>query len=240
LVDEKTGREFFHPKTGRPPKMKRSMPISDYLYSQKDAKNETLRKLSDEMKKLSSDSVHVIINKESEMIVEKRLTEAFDEIFNYLDSGKTGKLSTENCSIEGILIKIALPSDVAEVMMPIFQEMHDNNYELEKEELFDAYKRLYANLTPTEKVVLLNIKRKGKQKESSDSSLFRPEIDSNSAMLASKKRMEGVNIEDKLIDQGKAVKIKIEEKQKQKDSRATEGCTFSPSINQRLKKVASP
>ena len=124
--------------------------------------------------------------------------------------------------------------------MPILQEMHDNNYELDKGELFDAYKRLYANLTPTEKMVLLNMKKKAKPKESADSILFRPEIDPNSAALASKKRMEGVNIEDKLIDQGKAVKIKIEEKQKQKDSKATEGCTFSPSINQRQKKVASP
>ena len=83
--------------------MKRSMPISDYLYSQKDAKNETLRKLADEMKKLSSDSVHVIVNKESEMIVEKKLADAFDEIFSDLDAGKTGKLNTENCSIEGTL-----------------------------------------------------------------------------------------------------------------------------------------
>ena len=121
--------------------------------------------------------------------------------------------------------------------MPIFQEIHDNNYELEKQELYDAYKRLFANLIPTEKAVILNIKKKAKLKEpASPNSLFKPDINPNSAALAIKSRADGVNIEDKLIDQGKVVRNRIEEKQKERISKETEGCTFSPSINQRHKK----
>jgi DNA-binding protein YbaB len=121
--------------------------------------------------------------------------------------------------------------------MPIFQEIHDNEYELEKDELYDAYKRLFSNLIPTEKVILLNIKKKSKPKESVESSSpFKPEINAISVALATKNRTEGINIEDKLLDQGRAVKSKIEEKQKERMSKETEGCTFSPSINQRHKK----
>jgi division protein CdvB (Snf7/Vps24/ESCRT-III family) len=84
--------------------MKRSLPISDYLYGQKDLKMETVKKLSEEMNKFSNDSVHVPVNKESEVIVDKLMNDAFEEIFNLLDSNKQGKINTKNCNIEGILI----------------------------------------------------------------------------------------------------------------------------------------
>ena len=65
---------------------------------------ETLKKLSEEMNKLSSDSVHVPVNKESEAMVDKLMHDAFEDIYGLLDTNKNGKINTENCNIEGMLV----------------------------------------------------------------------------------------------------------------------------------------
>jgi hypothetical protein len=125
-----------------------------------------------------------------------------------------------------------LPEDISNLIMPIYQGVVLNNIELNKEEFIDASKKYFFGLTPTEKGTLLGIKKKKKSSQSLNTT-FRPEIDNFSSAIASKNRVDGIHIEDKLIDQGRMSMIKIQAKQKQKESLATEHCTFSPNINKK-------
>jgi hypothetical protein len=90
-------------------------------------------------------------------------------------------------------------------------------------------------LTPTEKDTLLGTKKKHTSYHSLNTT-FRPEIDSFSSAIASKRRPSGLSIEDKLIEEGKMAQIKLHEKQKQKKTVETENCTFSPTINTQFQK----
>ena len=120
-------------------------------------------------------------------------------------------------------------------MTPIYQGLVLNNYELVKDEFIIACKKYFMGLTPTEKDTLLGMKKRQKSCQSLNTT-FKPEIDSFSHAIASKRRLNGVSIEDKLIEEGRRTQSKLLEKQKQKMSAETENCTFSPSIHAQLKK----
>jgi hypothetical protein len=101
LVDEKTGQLYFHPKVGRPPKAKRSLPVSEHLYQQKDNKNRTINQLAAELDKMKEISP-IRINKESEEMLDKAMSDALDDIFTILDAGKMQKITPNNCELTGI------------------------------------------------------------------------------------------------------------------------------------------
>jgi hypothetical protein len=101
LVDEKTGQQYFHPKVGRPPKTKRSLPVNEHLYQQKDNKNRTIRQLAAELDKMNEVSP-IRINKESEEMLDKVMTNVLEDIFTILDAGKTRKITSSNCDLAGI------------------------------------------------------------------------------------------------------------------------------------------
>jgi hypothetical protein len=112
-----------------------------------------------------------------------------------------------------------------------------NNYELTKDEFINACKRFFMGLTPTEKDVLLGVNKNKKHRSyHSLNTTFRPEIDSFSSAIATKRRPTGLSIEDKLIEEGRMAQNKLYERQKQKKSVETENCTFSPTINTQFKK----
>ena len=103
LVDEKTGQEYFHPKTGRAPLAKRVEPASDRLYMLRDVKDDTIKRLSSELLKDTLNSMKLTINKDSINIAEKSMNKAIFEIISFIDPGNTGIIIPSMLSTKGIL-----------------------------------------------------------------------------------------------------------------------------------------
>ena len=103
LVDEKTGQQYFHPKVGRAPKTKRSQPVSEHLYQQKDLKDQTIRQMAAELEKMN-EVEPLRINKESEEILDKAMTNILEEIFTTLDAGKMQKVTPNNFELAGMQV----------------------------------------------------------------------------------------------------------------------------------------
>ena len=81
--------------------------------------------------------------------MEKKKVESFHQIFMWLDSDNDGQISAEKIDISKI------PSDLLEVLSPLFCEMDELCQALDAEEFIDAVGRLYETLSVPEKNILM-------------------------------------------------------------------------------------
>ena len=75
--------------------------MSERLYQQKDNKNQTILRLAAELDKMNEISP-IRINKESEEMLDKAMTNALEDIFTILDAEKMQKITPNNCELTGI------------------------------------------------------------------------------------------------------------------------------------------
>lgn len=87
-------------------------------------------------------------NTTKKMII-KQKKESFERIFKMLDSDKDGMISANAIDITSV------PSDLLEVLGPLFCEMEDLCQALDIEEFVDALGRLYDTLSMPDKEKLL-------------------------------------------------------------------------------------
>ena len=95
--------ELHRPKTGRGPKIKRSMPIGDHLYSQGKKRNELVASLTTK-KHIQKDQLHnqSHTRKESNKIVKNLKAKSFIEIFKILDQDGDGIISVDTIYVTSI------------------------------------------------------------------------------------------------------------------------------------------
>ena len=121
---------------------------------------------------------------------------------------ETIKYQRGNCNI------YALNKDVALIMRPLIKEMEEGHHTLNEEDFIAACTRLHLTLTPSEKAVVLNIKKSSTKllPESTVEETFSPLLNYNSVRMQEKSRPDGVKIEEILISKGKHIKEKLIEK----------------------------
>lgn len=82
-------------------------------------------------------------------MIERRKTAKIQSIFETMDSDKDGLVSAANIDVH------SLPDEVLLILAPLLYELEDLNAELSISEFTEAFNRLYASLSPTEKNKLL-------------------------------------------------------------------------------------
>jgi Ca2+-binding EF-hand superfamily protein len=91
----------------------------------------------------------VFTSSTTQKMVTKQKKESFERIFRMLDSDQDGMISANAIDISN------LPSELLEVLGPLFCELEDLGQALDMEEFVDALGRLYDTLSKPDKEKLL-------------------------------------------------------------------------------------
>ena len=138
------------PKTGRMPKERNTkhLPIGDYLYEQGKQRVNARNTVS------ANNSRRPSVTHKSQDIFNQLKQNKLKEVFELLDSKKTGILWYEEIDFD------ILDKETFSIFEPIFEEMKEIEVSLDLEEFLEAGSRLIHNLTPNERGVLFNTKKK--------------------------------------------------------------------------------
>lgn len=95
-------------------------------------------------------------------LIQRQKQESFERIFKMLDSDMDGMISANAIDITN------LPTELLEVLGPLFCEMEDLSQALDMEEFVDALGRLYHTLSIPDRDKLMLRERRHKQVEEHD------------------------------------------------------------------------
>lgn len=146
-LDLKTGKPFYHPQIGRPPKNRsrsKAESIGEYLYNI--TKRKMKRSTEDENSLQSSVS---FTQDKSNQLIEKMRKTCFTNIFNKLDSDRDGIISQQCIDIN------ELPKGILKIYDPVLSEMNYMNCTLNLKEFISASSRLFKELTILQKNELM-------------------------------------------------------------------------------------
>ena len=158
--------------------------------------------------KKNAEANKVFTNASTKKMIDRRKQDAFQQIFQWLDSDRDGHISAERIDIS------LLSADMLEVLSPLFMEMEELSQALDAEEFIDAVGRLYDSLSLPQKNILMlkpdkRDRSKSNKKKHDPGHQFKPQINQVSKKLAQKKAMTGApgdqhkSVTDRLYDHAK-------------------------------------
>jgi len=222
--DPKTGQPFFKPQTGRAPAKSRNtaaLPIGEYLFSTRvEMENMKKKMVEEEDKKWDSVSKQRFSDDSSEKILQNMKERRLKDIFTTLDHDGDNVISANKIDISG------LPTDLLEVLTPLFCEMEESDQTLNFDEFYDASDRLINRLNVHDRAILL----KSRREVQVDDPKFQPEVNAKSKRLAEKKRPQGADLYNTLLSEKKNKEDKLKQKQQEKWEKEVEDCTFQPKL----------
>ncbi|KAH7306752.1 hypothetical protein KP509_22G028100 [Ceratopteris richardii] len=229
LVDPTTGKELFHPQTGRKPIFERNtdaIPIGEFLYRLKftlDNKKQTLMDRNVQKAKELANCQYVGLK--SLKLLESIKSRSIQEIFDYLDVDKDGyvdltKIDTKNLSNETV-------EDILDV-----RELAAG---FEKNLSYEKFSNLMAQVQKRKKRgVHLVLKHRRKHPEM-EKVPFKIKVDQHSCQLAPGRRKPGNSRHwyCLVLSDRERRQAKIDALRKEKENQELAECTFKPSLHKK-------
>ena len=146
LVDEKTGQEFYRPKTGksfegRASEVKNVGGISNYLFKKHKLKEEAQKQQKQQHDKSVKREIEIekkqSQNRISELLLQQKIQLQLEQLFLAFDSNGNGFISSDEINLDNV------SAQILEIFSPLFVEMESLDEQLSKEDFQDSAFNLY-------------------------------------------------------------------------------------------------
>ena len=219
--DENTGQKFFQPiiESKTEP---RNKPIWEHLYSiDSEIKKEREEALSEEKRFWDANASAQKTTVNTQKIFQDFRDKQYEKIFNLLDANKDGKISATEINLEG------LDSKMIEILSPIFDDIQENNREIDMNGFIQRMDILSKALNVEERAYL--IKRENKAVEEPQERI--PYVSPASSKLAAKKRNDlSSDIYERLVSANELTELRLKKHKEVQELFELKDCTFRPNL----------
>lgn len=217
-----TGQKFFTPviesKTDR-----RDKPIWEHLYMIKDETTKERKEVQDEEKRFwDANASAQKTTENTQKIFQDFRNKQYEKIFHFLDSDNDGKISAALICIND------LDSRTIEILAPIFEDLEENQHEIDLRGFIERLNILTKALNVDERAYLLKREQKPKEDEQERS----PYISPASNKLAEKKRGDlSGNLYDRLVSASQLTEMRLKKHKELQKMFELKDCTFRPNLS---------
>ena len=133
-------------------------------------------------------------NKNSEMLLAKKIRHQLEQLFLAFDSENNGYISSDEISLDNV------PAEILIILTPLFVEMENLNESLTKDRFCHSAFNLYMSLGPIDKSTVLSFKLNGESLKDKyrDQNTFVPKINPKSQKIVNQSEYNGVAVLDRL------------------------------------------